>query len=112
MLRAKRGNRGLRAVAAEIGNVSASTLSRVEHGNIPRLETFMLICQWLAVSPDDFAVIEAASGTKMKMEAKLEVPDAIEAHLRSNIVLPPDTIESLSETIRVSDLGWTQIACS
>jgi transcriptional regulator with XRE-family HTH domain len=102
LLRTKRGDRGLRAVASEIGNVSASTLSRVEQGNVPDLETFMRICQWLAVSPDDFAVSEPALGAKMKMEGRLEVPDAIEAHLRADRTLPPATIEALSEMIRVA----------
>ena len=102
LLRTRRGDRGLRAVASEIGNVSASTLSRVEQGNVTDLETFSGICQWLAVSPDDFAVSEVASGTNMKMEAKLEVSDAIEAHLRADRTLPPATIEALSEMIRVA----------
>lgn len=102
-LRTKRADRGLRAVASEIGNVSASTLSRIEQGNVPDLETFMLICKWLGVSPDEFS-LEASTnpGMKLKMEAKLEVPEAIEAHLRADRTLPPATIEALSEMIRVA----------
>ncbi|WP_366146292.1 helix-turn-helix domain-containing protein, partial [Crocosphaera sp.] len=32
LVRSKRGSRGLRETAAEIGNVSPSTISRVENG--------------------------------------------------------------------------------
>jgi transcriptional regulator with XRE-family HTH domain len=103
LLRTKRGDRGLRAVASEIGNVSASTLSRVEQGNVPDLETFMLICKWLGVSPDGFVPGEkVTSGTKAKPELKSQVPDAIEAHLRADRTLPPATIKALSEMIRVA----------
>jgi hypothetical protein len=35
MVRARRANRGLRDVALEIGNVSPSTLSRIENGKMP-----------------------------------------------------------------------------
>ena len=44
LLRAKRGRRGLREIADEIGGVSASTLSRLEQGNTPDLETFARLC--------------------------------------------------------------------
>ena len=35
MVRTKRGSRGLRATASGIGEISASTLSRVENGKAP-----------------------------------------------------------------------------
>ena len=48
--RSARGDRGIRMVADEIG-VSAATLSRVERGLMPDLETFGKICRWLKVDP-------------------------------------------------------------
>ena len=54
MIRKQRGERGLREVAQEIGEINASTLSRIEHGNLPDLATFLRICRWLGVSPDEF----------------------------------------------------------
>lgn len=53
LLRAKRAGRGLRDIADEIGEVSPSTLSRVENGKAPDLTTFLLICDWLQVAPDE-----------------------------------------------------------
>ncbi len=53
-IRTKRGSRSLRSVAGEIKEVSASTLSRIENGKMPDMETFLLVCDWLEASPDDF----------------------------------------------------------
>ncbi len=45
-LRSERGDRGLRDTAREIG-ISPATLSRVEGGKLPDIETFTKICQWM-----------------------------------------------------------------
>src|SRR4051794_34845723 len=55
---AKRGSRGVRAVAAEIG-ISPATLSRVENGHMPDLATFANICKWLNRDPREFLGIES-----------------------------------------------------
>ena len=47
-----RGSRGIRAVSAEIG-ISTATLSRVENGQTPDLETFRRICTWLKINPGE-----------------------------------------------------------
>src|SRR5256885_17015723 len=103
MLRTKRGDKGLRDVAEEIGNVSASTLSRIEQGNVPDLDTFARICRWLAASPSEFM---RNSGTKAPQMGKSErsgnTPDFIETHLRAERILPPDTINALSEMVRLA----------
>jgi transcriptional regulator with XRE-family HTH domain len=44
----KRGNKGLRETAKEIG-ISPATLSRVENGKPPDIETFRKICQWMEI---------------------------------------------------------------
>ena len=41
MLKDKRGNKGLRAISQEIGGVSFATLSRIEQGKIPDVDTFV-----------------------------------------------------------------------
>lgn len=46
-------NTGLREVAKKI-NVSAATLSRVENGGTPEMETFLKICHWLGSLPREF----------------------------------------------------------
>lgn len=54
---AKRGSRGVRAVASEVG-ISSATLSRVENGHMPDLETFAKICRWLERDPREFLGLE------------------------------------------------------
>lgn len=43
MIQQKRGRRGMRAVAKEIG-ISFATLSRIERGRAPRGDTLKKIC--------------------------------------------------------------------
>ena len=97
-MRAKRGNRGLREVADEIGGVSASTLSRLEQGNTPDLETFARLCAWLGVAADDFVVSEKRSARV----AEAPTPEFIEAHLRADRILPQKAIDALAEMIRLA----------
>lgn len=102
-LRTKRGKRGLREVAAEIGDISASTLSRIEQGNVPDVATFLRICNWLGVDSSEFVPDTAAQKNKGgNRDKEVDVPHAIEASLRADRVLPPATIDALSEMIRVA----------
>jgi transcriptional regulator with XRE-family HTH domain len=50
---AKRGALGVRAAARDAG-VSPATLSRIENGHIPDLETFERLCRWLGEDPNSF----------------------------------------------------------
>jgi transcriptional regulator with XRE-family HTH domain len=50
LLQQKRGSMGVRAAAAEI-EISPATLSRIENGRIPDLETLKKVCVWLGVEP-------------------------------------------------------------
>ena len=59
----KRGSRGVRATAADVG-VSSATLSRVENGHMPDLETFAKICRWLEKDPRDFLGFEKEDGAQ------------------------------------------------
>jgi len=102
MLRTKRGERGLRAIAEEIGGVSASTLSRIEQGNVPDLETFARICKWLGVAPNEFMADTKGSKAGTETASGENTPEMIETHLRADRVLPLETINALSEMIRVA----------
>jgi urease accessory protein UreF len=41
MIKVKRGSMGLREAAQQIGDISAATLSRMEQGKLPDVETFI-----------------------------------------------------------------------
>lgn len=95
MLKAKRGSKGLRAVAEDIGEVSASTLSRIEQGKIPDVDTFIRICKWLNVSTDTFI-----EGEKVETASTKEL---VVAHLRAERELNKDTVNML---IKMIDLAY------
>ena len=48
LLQQKRGGRGIREVAREIG-ISHATLLRVERGHLPDLENYQKICKWIGI---------------------------------------------------------------
>lgn len=96
MIKGKRGRRGLREVAKEIGEVSASTLSRVEQGKIPDLDTFIKLCKWLEVSADYF------TKDKEYKDVKENTPQVVTAHLRADRTLDPQTAEALVTMIEMA----------
>lgn len=96
MLKEKRGNRGLRTVADEIGNVSFATLSRIEHGKIPDVDTFIKICKWLEVTTDTFIIGES------KQQA-ISTKDQVVAHLRAERELSKETVNML---IKMIDMAY------
>ena len=96
VLKAQRGDRGLRAIAQEIGGVSASTLSRIEQGKVPDVDTFLKICNWLGVSTEEFTYDDK---TKSK---NLSSKDLLLAHLRADRNLSESTIQALSEFINLA----------
>ena len=103
IIRKQRGERGLREVAQEIGEVNASTLSRIEHGNLPDLDTFLRICRWLGVSPDEFTtVLDSSTSDQPNTPPTLDSADMITAHLRADRTLDPKTVEALSTMIRLA----------
>ena len=53
LVRTKRGHSGLRGVAPNIG-VSPATISRIERGATPDMDTFLAICDWLEIPPIEF----------------------------------------------------------
>lgn len=96
LLKSKRGSRGLRAVAQEIGGISASTLSRIEQGNLPDVDTFIRICQWLELSPAEFTKDESF------VYGQVTAKEIILSHLRADRTLPQHTIAALSEMINLA----------
>jgi len=96
MVRTKRATRGLREVAVEIGDVSPSTLSRVENGRAPDMETFLLLCDWLRVPPAEFFSSEQAAPEE-KSPA-----ESIELQLRADKNLDPATANTLATIVRAA----------
>lgn len=96
LVRNKRGIEGIRSTAAEI-EVSAATLSRVERGHLPDIETFRKICAWLEIDPNEFLGIEAAEkGTTVNNPAAVQPPAV---HFRADSTFTPDAAADFAQLI-------------
>ena len=91
IVRQKRGDRGLRAVATDIGT-SAPTLSRVEAGKMPDLQTFGKLCRWLEIDPASLL------GVSIHRQPA-EEPVLATAHLRANREISAETAAALARAI-------------
>jgi len=85
----KRGDRGIREIAKALGT-SAATLSRVERGHLPDLETFGKICRWLGVDPGDIL------GTKPETSRPIA---SAQTHFRKDQAVTPQTATALADLI-------------
>lgn len=94
----RRNKRTFREIAAEIGDVSSPTLSRIEKGNLPDLETFMKLCRWLGVSPEDFQ----PTTSETKRDTDLDTRERVCAYLRADRTLPPETAKALTTMIQLA----------
>ena len=95
MLVKKRGELGIRAVASEIG-VSPATLSRVERGYLPDLETFSKICEWVGIDP------ASVLGVKVKAAQTPKVA----VHFKKEATLHPGTAKALAEMVLAAHRAW------
>lgn len=92
----KRGAMGIRAAAKAVG-VSPATLSRVERGYLPDLETFAKVCRWLEVSPGEvLGVNSATAGT----------PPEVAVHFKKDSTLPPQTARALAQMVLAAHRAW------
>src|SRR6266478_1926114 len=88
LIASKRDGRGVRTTSLEVG-VSPATLSRVENGHMPDLETFAKICQWLDRDPREF----------LGMEPRQEAPPQAVVHFRKKRTVAAETAQALGELI-------------
>lgn len=97
MLKAKRGKVGLRAVAEQIDGVSVATLSRIEQGKIPDVDTFIKICRWLDVPTDTFVL-----KTDQEADSQPDNQQTIVAHLRAERELDSETVQMLVKLVNLA----------
>ena len=94
-LSAKRGDRGVRAVAQEIG-VSPATLSRVERGYLPDLETFAKISRWLEIDP----------GAVLGFSSPDPSTPRVAVHFRKEATLSQSTAKALAQMVLAAHRAW------
>lgn len=93
LLKKKRGGRGIREASGEIG-ISSATLSRIENGKVPDLDTFSKVCKWLKIDPGDVLGYKDTAGGK-----EVAGKNVLFAHLKADKNLDTKTIQSLAEMI-------------
>lgn len=86
----KRGGIGIRDTAKEIG-ISPATLSRIEAGKQPDLDTFRRVCVWLKVDPSALLGMQTPSATPPDMP--------VQAHFRAHKTMSTDTANHLANLI-------------
>ena len=98
LVRTKRGKKGLRQVAAEIEGVSPSTLSRVENGKTPDMDTFLKLCDWLEIAPN----VLIKSTQEAESPPKLSELGMIEMQLRASKELDPTMAKALADMVKAA----------
>ena len=92
----------LRDVADEIG-VSASTLSRIENGTgKPDADNIARITRWLDMPVDRVMSSQGTDVEPVVYYPHEATPEIVEAHLRADRNLSPETAKALSELFRVA----------
>jgi transcriptional regulator with XRE-family HTH domain len=90
---------------ADLTDVSASTLSRIENGTgKPDADNIARLTSWLDMPVDR---VMKKQGTSENVEAVVyypheATPEIVEAHLRADKNLTPETAKALSELFRVA----------
>lgn len=88
-IKEKRGVAGLRDTAKEIG-ISLATLSRIENGKVPDLETFSKLCKWLDLDPADMMGIQPKKDSQSQQ---------VSVHFKKDDAVAVDTAQALATMI-------------
>jgi transcriptional regulator with XRE-family HTH domain len=91
----KRGERGVRDFARELG-ISPATLSRIERGNLPDLETFGKLCSVLKIDPAEMLEIE---GLEAKAPLAMTRMGVTAVHFRADAHYTPQAAQDLAALI-------------
>ena len=89
---------------ADVTDVSASTLSRIENGTgRPDADNIARLTQWLDMPVDRLMTRHSAKNVEPVIYYPHEkTADIVEAHLRADKNLTPETANALSELFRVA----------
>src|SRR5262245_39965012 len=92
----KRGVMGIRAAAKAVG-VSPATLSRIERGYLPDLETFGKVCRWLEVNPGEVLGVNPANE---------DTSPQVAVHFKKESTLAPQTAQALAQMVLAAHRAW------
>src|SRR6185437_13131716 len=90
LLMERRGSTGIRDYAKFLG-ISPATLSRIEHGNLPDIETFSKLCDRLELDPSEFLQLNRTTINTG--------PGSASVHFRADAQLDPAAAKDLAQLI-------------
>lgn len=93
----------LREAAAK-SHVSLGTYHRAEKDakGVPDLATLLSICGWLGINVDDILEEKPESRKHKKYQAQQSTPDLVEAYLRADKKLSPQTARALADVFKAA----------
>lgn len=99
MIRNQRATRTLREVSDELGDVSFSTLHRLEAGKWPDMSVFLSVCRWLKVSPEQFfSPADGSTDTTRPVASQGQIIDLIQ----TDATLKPVVATVLTACVRAA----------
>lgn len=91
----RRGGKGVREFSRELG-ISPATLSRIENGKLPDLETFSKICLFLKLDPAKILQVPLDRGQPAEANKSGAVASV---HFKADAQLDPKAAEDLGALI-------------
>jgi len=98
LLSERRGGRGIREFAREL-DISPATLSRIENGKLPDLDTFSKICSYLNLDPAEILQVDVTA----KRAAAASAPPVAAVHFKADQALEPTAAADLGALIFAAD---------
>jgi DNA-binding Xre family transcriptional regulator len=98
LLAERRGGRGVREYAREIG-ISHATLSRIENGKLPDLDTFSKICGYLKLDPAEILQVDFSE----RRAAQASETPVASIHFKADVELDPQVAADLGALILAAD---------
>jgi len=92
LLMERRGGMGIREFAKQLG-ISPATLSRVEHGKLPDIDTFSKICDRLGLDPSEYLQISRP------LDSSGSGPGTASVHFKADAQLNPSAASDLAKLI-------------
>jgi transcriptional regulator with XRE-family HTH domain len=93
LVKDRRGSKGIREVAKEVG-ISSATLSRIENGKLPDIDTFSKICKWLNIDPAEILGCKSITQNSPAVDTS-----TMAVHFKADKNLDVETMQSLTHMI-------------
>jgi len=98
LLLKSRGDCGIREFSKIVG-VSPATLSRVERGNLPDLETFTKLCAYMKLDPAEILEIKNVEQTSSKPAVNALDAQVPGVHFKAKAQMSPGAAKAVAELI-------------